>query len=238
MFESNNYYYFVILLIILILFLFYYFYQQKTIIEGVSQIREVDYKLVENCSIDINKNLPSKGFYFNKDDFKLIYFSSNDGPQLADIINNFTISTQVYNIDKCNDVLYSILPDNKLKSYKIGNENIKFDFIDQKNNIFSLLIPFIQKMTSEEKLLYGLDSENKKLNLQLNNNTFLIEFESLDLNFSFKNMEKYKVKEIKFNNSTIYNKNIGNKNYVYGKIYDANTPTNYIVCICLDFYQN
>ena len=234
----KSYYFFGFLFLILIVCLFYYFYQNNNIVEGVSQIREVDYKLVENCSISSNRNLPSNGFYFNKEDFKVIYFSSNDDPTSNDIINTFTKSSLVYNIDKCNDVLYSISPNNQIKSYKIGNENIKFEFIDQKNNIFSLLIPFIQRMITESKLIYSIDSENKQLNLQVNKNAYLVTFDSFDLNFSFKNMEKYKVKEIKFNNVTIYNNNIGNKNYVYGKIYDINSPTNYIICICYDFYQN
>ena len=234
----KSYYFIGFLLLLLIVCFFYYFYQKNNIIEGVSQIREVDYKLVENCSTDTNKNLPSKGFYFNKDDFKVIYFSSNDDSTSNDIIETFTKSTQVYNIDKCNNVLYSVSSTNQIKSYKIGNENIKFEFIDQKNNIFSVLIPFIQRMIVESKLIYSIDSENKQLKIQVNQNTYLVTFDSFDLNFSFKTMEKYKVKDIKFNNVTIYDNNTGNRNYVYGKIFDVNTPTKYIVCICLDFYQN
>jgi len=237
MFKSNNYFFFGILLIILMICFFYYFYQTKQTVEGVSQIREVDYKLVENCTIDTNKNLPSKGFYFNKDDFNVIYFSSNDDPASNDIIDTFTKSTQIYNVDKCNNVLYSVSSTNQIKSYKIGNENIKFEFIDQKNNIFSVLIPFIQRMITESKLIYSIDSENKQLKLQVNKNTYLVTFDSFDLNFSIKNMENYKVKDIKFNNVTIYDNKTGNKNYVYGKLFDVNTPTNYIVCICFDFYQ-
>jgi hypothetical protein len=114
---------------------------------------------------------------------------------------------------------------------------MKFEFVDQKNNIFSLLIPFIQRMITESKLIFTIDSENKQLKLQVNKNNYLVTFDSFDLNFSIKNMEKYKVKEIKFNNKTVYDNNIINKNYVYGKLYDVNTPTNYIICICFDFYQ-
>jgi hypothetical protein len=237
MFKNDNYYLFIILFFLLIVCLFFYFYQIKHTVEGISQIREVDYKLVENCSIDTNKNLPSKGFYFNKDDFNVIYFSSNNDPTSNDIIDTFTKSTQVYNVDKCNDVLYSVSSTNEIKSYKIGNENMKFEFVDQKNNIFSLLIPFIQRMITESKLIFTIDSENKQLKLQVNKNNYLVTFDSFDLNFSIKNMEKYKVKEIKFNNKTVYDNNIINKNYVYGKLYDVNTPTNYIICICFDFYQ-
>lgn len=229
---SNNIYYLlgILLLLLLILYLFY----QTKIMEGYSNIQYQDYQL-ENCN---NKNLPSYGFYFQKDNFKTIYLNSKKDDPTNSIINNLFTSTFIHNVDKCNNHLYVLQSNNQLQKCIINNNPILFHNLNQSNTILSFLIESILQIMTLRKINYTMDSENKQLNFQIDNNKYTITVNSMDLKMTISNMQNYNIQEIKINNNIVYNKNkTDNKKYIFGKITYDNDPTNFIYCMCFDYYQ-
>jgi hypothetical protein len=232
--EKDHFYYIVgILLLIIFISLFFNNY---SVIEGFSTIQKIDYKLVEKCNESTDKNLPSYGFYFKKGNFQSIFFSSTSNETINLIKNNIFNSDEIFNIDKCNNVLYSITTNNVIKAFQLDNKfQIKFEKINVKDNS---IIQIIKQIIIDSQVKYIIDSKTKELSFKLNNNDFLITFTSMDLDFNILKFENYNIQQIKMNNNTLYdNKNVNDKTqYIYGNlIYDADVTKN-IKCLCMNYY--
>jgi len=216
-----------ILLFILCISLFLYNYK---IVEGYSSLNGVNYILQQKCDNNDTVNLPFYGFYFKKGSFNSLYYSPNNNTVTTQIINTIINSNQIFNIDKCNNVLYSIEPNNILKSYNIDNNILKLTIITQNINLIQCIMNFLK----DSKIDYLINSENT-LSFTFNQ-TYKINFSSLDLNFKISNMDKYNVKTITRDNTVIYNaKSTSNEKYFYGKITYDNNPNNFITCLCINY---
>lgn len=231
--QKNNFYFVVGFLLFIILFsLVFYNY---SVIEAFSTIQKVNYTLVENCDGSTNKNLPSYGFYFKKNNFDPIFFSSNMNETTNLIKNNIFNSNEIFNFDKCNNVLYSITTSNVVNAFQLDNKfQIKFEKINVKDNS---IVEIIKQIISDSQVKYTVDSKTKELSFKLNNNAFKITFASIDLNFNIFGMENYNIQQIKCNNKLLYDKQNANdnRNYFYGKlIYDTDGTKN-IKCICINY---
>lgn len=231
--QKNNFY-FVVGFLLLIIFISLVFYNYS-VIEAFSTIQKVNYSLVENCGGSTNKNLPSYGFYFKKNNFDPIFFSSNMNETTNLIKNNIFNSNEIFNVDKCNNVLYSITTSNVVNAFQLDNKfQIKFEKINVKDNS---IVEIIKQIISDSQIKYTVDSKTKELSFKLNNNAFKITFASIDLNFNIFGMENYNIQQIKCNNKLLYDKQNANDNikYFYGKlIYDTDVTKN-IKCICINY---
>lgn len=230
MFKNIGLFIFGILFFILLMSLFFYQYK---IVEGYSSLNKTDYQLEQKCGSlnPDNINLPSYGFYFNKDRFKSLYYSPNNNTLTTQIVNSIINSTDIFNIDKCNDVLYSIGSNNKLKSYNLDNNNLKMTIITQNSNLVQCIMQYLK----DSKINYVINGKENTLSFS-SNQSYKITFSSLDLNFKISNMDKYNVKTITRDNTIIYNSNsTTNEKYFYGKITYDNDPNNYIHCLCINY---
>jgi len=231
--QENNFYFVVgFLLLIILISLFFYNYG---VIEAFSTIQKVNYTIVENCGGSTNKNLPSYGFYFKKNNFDPIFFSSNVN-QTTDLIkNNIFYSNEIFNFDKCNNVLYSITTSNVVNAFQLDNNfQIKFEKINLKDNS---IVEIIKQIINDSQIKYTVDSKSKELSFKVNNNDFIITFASIDLNFNIFGMGNYNIQQIKCNNKLLYDKQNTNDNikYFYGKLtYDTDESKN-IKCICINY---
>jgi len=203
------------------------------IIEGLSRYKTVDYTVVPSCDNDANINLPSYGFYFMKEPFKILYFNSNVNEKSTNISNQILNTQNIFNVDSCNKVLYW-LSFNQIKAYEIDGNKVTFEKFEKQNqDIADCFIRFMK----ESKMDYKISSQLKTITFTSNGNNYIIKLNSIDLNFTISGMQKYDVYTITCNGREIYN-NAGtnSKQYIYGKIRYDNDPTHFINCICVDYY--
>lgn len=211
-------------------------------IEELSNTTTSNYKLT---TCDNTTYLPSPLFYFKKMDnnpinnFNPIYiFSDKNSSSKIYITNNIFNSNRVFNIDECNNVLYSIF-NNKLIKYNATRYIIKMEKIIETESSGKDIADCIIQFMKDSKIEYILNSSNKTITFTMNNQVVKIIMDGIiNVEFNINNLEKNNIINISYNNNNIFTKNATtNKKYIYGKITYDDDPNHFINCICINYYQ-